>query len=355
MFKIVKRTDISSEKAVLIRIIAVILALLASAIFFLLLGHNPIDVYTTMISGAFGSLYRFKDTIVIAIPLIIASLGIMIAFKMKFWNIGAEGQILMGAFLASFIAFTFGDLPKVALLPLMMLAGVIGGGLWAFIAAYLKVKFNTNETITTLMLNYIAIQWITFLQYGPWRDPDLLGFPMIASFSENAILPKVLGIHVGWIIALILVVIMYFFMNHSKKGYEISVVGESIDTARYAGMNVKGIILSAIFLSGGICGLAGMIQASAVDHTLSVSVSAGYGFTAIITTWLAGLKTRNIVPVAILFAALIKGGSFIQIALMIPQSIAEVLQGLILFFVLGSQFFINYKLVKKDSKVKEVL
>lgn len=355
MFKLVKRTDISGKKAVSIRIIAVILALLTSAILFLLLGHNPIEVYISMISGAFGSLYRFKDTIVIAIPLIIASLGLMVAFKMKFWNIGAEGQILMGAFLASFIALNFGDLPIGILLPLMMIAGVIGGGLWALIAAYLKIKFNTNETITTLMLNYIAIQWITFLQYGPWRDPASLGFPKIATFSENAVLPKVLGIHAGWIIAIILVIIMYFFMNRSKRGYEISVVGESIDTARYAGMNVKRIILSAIFLSGGICGLAGMIQASAVDQTLSVAVSAGYGFTAIITTWLSGLKARTIVPVAILFAALIKGGSFIQIALTIPQSVADVLQGLILFFVLGSQFFINYKLVKKDFKAKEVL
>jgi simple sugar transport system permease protein len=351
----IKRADMTTKKSIFIRTAAILLALVVSAIFILLLGHNPIDVYISMLEGAFGSVYRIKDTLTISIPLIVASIGIMIAFKMKFWNIGAEGQILMGAFIATFFALNFEYLPKPILLSLMFIGGFIGGGIWALIPAFLKVKFDTNETIITLMMNYIAIKWITFLQYGPWRDPMSMGFPKIANFADNAIMPKVFGVHVGWIIALILVVIVTYFMNHSKRGYEIAVVGESIDTARYAGMNVKKIIISSMILSGGICGIVGMMEASAVNQTLTSQLSAGYGYTAIITTWLSGLKSAIIVPVSILFAGMIKGGSFIQTAYQIPQAAAEVLQSMILFFVIGSEFFIQYKIVfsNKLQAVKE--
>lgn len=351
MIRMAKRTSMSKKRAALIRTLAILLALLVSAIFILTLGHNPISVYMSMLSGAFGNAYRAKDTIKIAIPLIITSLGIMVAFKMKFWNIGAEGQILIGAMFSSYIALNYGNLPKVPLLLIMMIAGVIGGGLWALIPAYLKVKFDTNETIITLMMNYIALKWITYLQYGPWKDPNAHGFPKIAKFSDNAILPDLFGVHIGWIIAIILVIAMYIFFHYSKRGFEISVVGESTDTARYAGINVKKIILSSLFISGGICGLVGMIEASAVNHTLNTSISAGYGFTAIITAWLSGLKSIVIVPVSVLFAAMIKGGAFIQTSFQIPQSAAEVLQSTILFFVLGSEFFINYKLIKKGKSI----
>jgi simple sugar transport system permease protein len=346
-----KRTSITKKRAALIRIISIILALVVSGIYILSLGHNPISVYSSMITGAFGNSYRFKNTITVAIPLIITSLGIMVAFKMKFWNIGGEGQILIGALFSSYVALNYSNLPKVPLLLLMMVAGIIGGGLWALFPAYLKVKFDTNETIITLMMNYIAIKLITYLQYGPWKDPEAMGFPTIAKFSENAMLPTVFGVHIGWIITIILVICMYIFIHYSKRGFEISVVGESTDTARYAGINVKKVILSSLFISGGICGLVGMIEASGVNHTLSASISAGYGFTAIITTWLSGLKSLAIVPVSLLFAGMVKGGSFIQTAYQIPQSAAELLQSTILFFVLGSEFFINYKLIIKGKSL----
>lgn len=353
--RMIKRADMTTKKAIFIRTSAIVLALVVSAIFILILGHNPIDVYISMFKGAFGSVYRIKDTLTISIPLVVTSIGIMIAFKMKFWNIGAEGQILMGAFIATFFALNFNYLPKIILLPLMFIGGFVGGGLWALLPAFLKVKFDTNETIITLMMNYIAIKWITFLQYGPWRDPMSMGFPKIANFADNAIMPKVFGVHIGWIIALILVAVVTYFMNHSKGGYEISVVGESIDTARYAGMNVKKIIISSMMISGGICGIVGMMEASAVNQTLTSQLSAGYGYTAIITTWLSGLKSAIIVPVSILFAGMIKGGSFIQTAYQIPQSAAEVLQSMILFFVIGSEFFIQYKIVfsNKLQAIKE--
>ncbi len=352
MIRMIKRADITQKQSALIRIYAILLALVVSGIFILILKHNPVEVYVSMIKGAFGSSFRLKDTLTIAIPLVITSIGIMIAFKMKFWNIGAEGQILMGAFAATYFALYFDGLPKPILLLLMLIGGFVGGGLWASIPALLKVKFDANETIITLMMNYIAIKWITFLQYGPWRDPNSMGFPKIKNFTDSAILPKLFGIHIGWIIALIFVVAVAYLMNNSKRGYEISVVGESIDTARYAGMDVKRIILTSVIISGGICGIVGMMQASAVNQTLTSQLSAGYGYTAIITTWLSGLNAAIIVPVSILFAGLIKGGGFIQTAYQIPQSAATLIQSIILFFVIGSEFFVQYKLVFNKAKMQ---
>lgn len=348
--RMIKRAHITPRQSALIKLYAVILALLSSAFFIFLLGHNPVEVYVSMAKGAFGSPYRIKDTITISIPLVVTSMGIMIAFKMKFWNIGAEGQILTGALFASYVALNFSSLPKPLLLFLMMVAGFVGGGLWAMIPALLKVRFDTNETIVTLMMNYIALQWITYLQYGPWKDPNSMGFPKIANFADNAIMPKFLGVHVGWIFALLLVVLMAFVMKNTKQGYQISVVGESKDTARYSGINVSKVIVASVIVSGGICGIAGMMQASAVNQTLNTQLSAGYGYTAIITAWLSGLNPILIVPVSVLFAAMTKGGSFIQTAFQIPQSAAEIIQSLILFFVIGSEFFVQYRLVFNNKK-----
>jgi simple sugar transport system permease protein len=226
----------------------------------------------------------------------------------------------------------------------MMIAAMIAGGIWAFIPAFFKAKWKTNETIFTLMMNYIALGWITYLQYGPWKDPKAFGFAKIPTFSNSAVLPKVFGIHIGWIIALIFVGGMHFFMNHTKKGYEISVIGESENTAKYAGIPVEKLLMGTLFASGAIIGLTGMIQASAVSKTLSVQITGGIGFTAIITAWLSGLKAPLMVVVCFLFSIMVQGGSFIQTAFQIPQAAAEILQGLILFFVLGSEFFVQYRL-----------
>lgn len=349
MIRIAERNDVTEKKAVLIRMLAVVLALLTSGLFIMFLGHNPIDVYISMLEGSFGTLYRFRETVVKTVPLVITSLGILIAFKMKFWNIGAEGQIYMGAFLGSFFALNFPNMPKGLLIPIMILAGIVGGGLYALIPAFFKGKYNTNETLFTLMLNYIAIKWVTYLQYGPWKDPSANGFPKIANFSDNATLPKLLGINIGWVIAIILVILVHIFIHNTKKGYEIEVIGESENTARYAGINVSRTIMEAMFLSGGLCGLAGIIQASGVNHTLSVELSGGMGYTAIIVTWLSQLSAPLIALVSFLFALLIQGGSYIQTAFQIPQSAADIMQGIILLFVLGCEFFINYKFVRKKQ------
>ncbi|MGE5678122.1 MAG: ABC transporter permease [Pseudomonadota bacterium] len=341
----IKKSEPSRSKVATIRIVSIILALVASSVFILILDLNPLDVYIKMVQGAFGTAYRFKETIVKSIPLVITSLGIAIAFKMQFWNIGGEGQIAMGAFAATYFALFMNDMPKPLLLLVMMLAAMVMGGLWALIPAFFKAQWGTNETIVTLMMNYIGLKWVTFLQYGPWKDPKSLGFPKVAVFPDNAILPELFGIHIGWVIALVLVAAVYIFLNHTKKGYEIAVIGESMNTARYAGINIKKTILIAIMLSGGLCGLVGMIQASAVNNTLSVEITGGVGFTAIITAYLASLSAPIILVVSVLFAALLEGGSYIQTVFGIPEAAAEVLQGIILFFVLGSEFFVRYKFV----------
>jgi len=345
LLRMVKRAQMSKTKSTGIRLLAVFLALATAAILIMAMNLNPLEVYGGLFKGAFGSAYRVREVIIKATSLIITSLGIAIAFKMQFWNIGGEGQILMGAFAASCLALNIPDLSRPLLLVLMIIAGMIGGGLWALIPAFFRAQWKTNETIVTLMMNYIALKWVMYLQYGPWKDPLALGFPKIPNFTLNGILPKVLGMHIGWIFAIILVFLVAIFLNHSKKGYEIAVLGESENTALYAGINVKRTIITAIFLSGALCGLTGMIQASALNNTLSIEVSEGIGYTAIITTWLGGLKPVFISLVSVLFAALLQGGSFIQIAFGIPQAAAQLLQGMILFFVLGSEFFIRYKLV----------
>lgn len=353
LFRIIKRSEISSRENIAIRTIAIIMALLVTAAFLAILDLNPIAVYSGMVKGAFGSSYSIRETVIKAIPLTITALGLAVAFKMQFWNIGGEGQIVMGAFASAFFAFNFPDMPKVPLLTIMLIAGIIGGAIWAFIPAFFKSRWGTNETIVTLMMNYIALDWITYLQYGPWRDKSSMGFPRMPLYTDNAILPNLFGVNIGWVIALLLVAGMHIFMTRSKKGYEIAVLGESEKTAVYAGINVKKTIIIAMLLSGGLCGLAGFIQSSAVSYTLSTQVSGGVGFTAIIVAWLGSLSAPFILLVSVLFAALVNGGAYIQTAIGTPESTAQILQAMILFFVLGSEFFTKYRVVRKTSVLKK--
>lgn len=353
MIRIVKKPDVAPLQAFLLRLLAVVGALAAAAVIMALMGLNPFQVFYKMIEGSTMTKYRFVETFNKAIPLIVLSLGISVAFKMKFWNIGAEGQLYMGAFAAAYVAFRYSYLPPALLLTLMMLAGMLLGGLWALVPALLKSRFGTNETLVTLMMNYIAIKWVSYLQYGPWKDPKASGFPKIANFVDNAVLPKVFGVHMGWILALVFAVLVFLLLRYSKLGYEISVLGESETTARYAGIHVTKTLILAVLISGSLCGAAGMMQASAIEKSLSDQLSGGLGFTAIITTWLARLNPAAIVMVSFLFAVLLQGGSYIQSALQIPAAVAEILQGIILFFVLGSEFFLQYRVMTKKGLAKK--
>ena len=350
LLKITKRSNLTKRQEYLIRALAIVLALFCTALILLAFGLNPIRVYYAIVEGSLGTQLRIKQTIIKAIPLTITSLGILVAFKMKFWNIGGEGQIAMGAMAASYVALNYGSLPKPVLLVLMALAGIGMGGFWAFIPALFKRKFGTNETIFTLMMNYIAIKFVMYLQYGPWMDPNANGFPRVAPFPGNAILPTFLGVHLGLLIAIVCVILIYFLMTYTKLGYEITVVGESYETARYAGMNIGKIVIVAMLISGGLCGLVGMIQASAVEKTLVAGISGGYGFTAIITAWLARLNAPVTAIVCALFAMLLLGGAYIQLAMNVPSSVAGIVQGTILFFVLGSEFFLQYKITLARHK-----
>jgi ABC-type uncharacterized transport system permease subunit len=343
--RIVKISERSGKDTLEIRIAAFISALAAGGLFILFLGYNPIELYGTIISGAFRSKMAFQATIRFMIPLLMSSLGVAMAFKMRFWNIGAEGQIIVGAVCASYFALFHDTWPHFLLLLVMFAAGALGGGLWGLIPAYFKSKYDTNETLFTLMLNYIALHIITYLRDGPWKDPGSSGFPKIARFAPNAQLDKILGVHFGWIIALILVFIVFIYLRYTKHGYEISVVGESKSTAKYAGMDVRKIILRTMAISGGICGITGMIQAAGSDMTLASSVAGGVGFTAIIVSWLAYLNPFGILLVSFLFSVLEKGSSVMQSAYGLSTYFASVLQGIILFFILGCEFFIRYKFV----------
>ena len=354
MIKITKKAALPRNREILIQALAIVFALVFAGLVIAVIGFNPLLVYWNIIDGSVGSGIKIQQTIIKAIPLVIASMGISVAFKMKFWNIGGEGQIMMGAFGATLVALNIPEtVPSFFALLLMMVAGILLGSVWAFIPAAFKAKFGTNETIFTLMLNYIAIKFVTYLQTGPWRTEDSQGFPKIESFTANEILPRVFGVHAGSILALLSIALVYVFMNHTKKGYEIAVVGESLETARYAGMNIKAIIIASMVISGGLCGLAGAIQASAVAKSLTYGISAGIGFTAIITAWMGKLSAPVVAVVCVFFAMLLQGGNAIQVAMQVPASVADLIQGVILFFVLGSEFFLRYNVSFRKTETKK--
>ena len=348
--RIIKRSELSNRNRLWLQALSLAFALIAGGLFILFIGHNPLQIYSTMITGSFRNQMAIQATVRFTVPLLITTLGVTLAFKMQFWNIGAEGQVIMGAIFASYFALFHSNWPHLLLIAVMFVAGLVGGGLWGLIPCIFKVKFGTNETLFTLMLNYIALYLISLLRDGAWADPSSPGFPKIARFAANAQLDKVFGINIGWIVALLLVVILFVYMKFSKHGYEISVVGESTATAKYAGMNVKKIMLRTMFLSGGIAGVAGMIQSTGSDMTLATGVAGGVGFTAIIVAWLAQLNPIAILFVSSLFGIMEKGSSIVESTYKLSANFSDILQGIILFFVLGTDFFIRYKIAFRKSQ-----
>lgn len=335
-----------------IPLLAILLALLIEGVFLFISGYNPFGVYGVLFKGAFGTWYGLSESIVTAIPLILTGLGVSIAFRMVLWNIGGEGQLYMGAFAASWVALSYPDAPAYILQPAMFMAGFIGGALWGLLPAIPRALKGVNETLTTLMLNYVAIFWVGYLVYGPWRDPQSYNFPITPDFSQSAILPH-LGntrIHAGILIALGLVVVVYFVMQHTVWGYEIRVAGESRRAADYAGINVVRNILLVMMISGGLCGLAGYCEVAGIFRKLQHTISPGYGYTAIIIAWLAKLNPWAIVVVAFLFGGLISGGYTMQAA-GLPSTTVTMLQGVILFFVLGGEILTRYRIrfIRKDG------
>ena len=259
----------------------------------------------------------------------------------------------MGAIGAAFFAINFHDkLPGAVLLVVMALAGMILGGLWSAVPAFFKSKWGTNETLFTLMLNYIAIGIVAWLQGGPWEGKE--GSQIVPNFASNAILPKIGGIYCGWIIVLALVFFMYFYMNRTKHGYEIAVLGDSENTARYAGMDVTKVIVRTALISGAISGLVGFMLASGANQTIYSGIAANNGFTAITVAWLSQLNPFAMVLISALLAGLSKGSSSLKTAMGVPGSISDIITGIILLCLLGCEFFINYRLVFRHKEEKDV-
>ena len=351
----IKRDDISPARAWAYRGVAFVFALITGGLLILALGHNPILVYRDMVIGAWGSPTVIKETIKITTPLLITSIGLATAFKMKFWNIGGEGQILVGAVAAGLFGFfTANILSRELLIAAMMVAGMVAGGLYGLIPAVFKAKWKTNETLVTLMLNYIALAFVKYLLNGPWKAPGS-SFPKMPMLVPGGRLSQVLGVHWGWILALVIVVVAWFYFNKTKQGYEIAVVGESENTARYAGINVGKVIVRTMFISGALCGLVGMLQFAGADYTITEGTAGGVGFTAITVAWLAKMNPFGMLLVSVFIAMLQKGSNTIQTIYKIPASAANLLIGIILFFMLGCEFFIRYRLIIRGKEPVDAL
>lgn len=364
MIKLERRAAPSSVGLVLIPITAILLALVTGAIFLYINGLNSpqgitwgqvLAVYGGMLDGAFGSTYGISETIVKAIPLMLCGLGVSIAFRMQLWNIGAEGQFYMGAFGASWLALTYPELPVYIMLPGMVLLGLLFGGLWGLLPGIPRAYLGVNETITTLMLNYVAILWVNYFVFGPWKDPQGLNFPLSKPFEPSAVLPT-LGdsrVHFGLVFALVIASAIWFALKQSRWGYEVTVIGQSPRAASYAGMNIKRNIILVMFVSGAIAGLAGMAEVSAITQRMQQGISPGYGYTAIIVAWLAKLNPFTIILVSVLLGALQVGGYSVQTS-GVPAAIVSMIQGALLFFVLGGEFFNRFRVVLKNQRKMEV-
>ena len=330
-------------------------ALLLGAVLLELIGADSWVVYQRMADKAFGDRYAWSDTTIKATPLILAGLGVAVAARMNLWNIGAEGQLLFGAFMASGVALHW--LPPDTAQPIMLagmaLAGFVGGALWILIPAVCKAYLNVNEIITTLMLNYVAVYWNNYFIFGPWSER---GFGLSPQFPRTGWLPRLtdyaaevpyfagLTAHGGILLALSTAVVLWVILRFTKWGFEIRIIGDNQRAAQYAGINVKRNIMLVMLMSGGLAGLAGFSEVSGVVHRLQDNFSPGYGFTAIIVAWLAKLNPLAIIPVSYLFAGLLVGADQIQ-----PAGIAQMMQGIILFVVVGGEMLLRYRITMNNE------
>ncbi len=349
-FQIEPVVDPSIARRVGVPLLSVLLALVAGGAIMLLAGENPVTVYRAMFTGAFGSRYAFSETLVKTIPLLLTGLGVGVAFRMQLWNIGAEGQLYLGAIGATWVAlYALPEAQAGVVIPAMMVAGLAGGALWAAGPAALRARLGVNEIITTLMLNYVAILLAEWLVHDPWKNPIGFGFPGTASFPPTAWLPLwgTTRVHLGLAFGLAAAAVLFVVLRRTRWGYEIAVMGESERVARYAGMATRRNIMAVMLVSGALAGLAGMSEVAGISHQLTRNLSPGYGYTAIIVAWLGRLHPLGITLVAVLLAGLLVGGDQLQLALGLPAAIAPMLQGTILFFLLGGELLTRYRVVRR--------
>lgn len=338
---------------------SIIAGLIAGALIILLSGENPLAVYREMVTGALGSRYQLSETVVKMTPLLLTGLGVSVAFRMQLWNIGAEGQFYFGAIFVTWVALFGlpGALPDAGpwvVIPAMAVAGMLGGALWAAIPGVLRGYLGVNETITSLMLNYVAILVSEWLVHGPWKNPVGYGFPGTEMFGPATFLPTwgTTRVHLGLAFGLVASVILFVVLRRTRWGYEIAVAGASERVARYAGMATARNIVIVMLVSGALAGLAGMAEITGIGHSLQRGLSPGYGYTAIIVAWLGRLNPFGIILVSFLLAALLVGGEQLQLSLGISAAIAPMLQGTILFFLLGGDLLTRYRLVRQSGATR---
>ena len=351
-----KRDSLPWYGAWAIRGAAIVLALIVCAVVTTALtGEDPVGVYKTMFAGAFGTprkLWILGQNLAI---LLCVSLAVTPAFKMRFWNVGGEGQILIGGLATAACMILLGDqLPNWLLIALMVVAACVAGGIWGAVPAICKAKWNTNETLFTLMMNYVATQLVAYFVIL-WEVPKGAGkIGIINQSTEAGWLPQI-GTYkylLNILVVAVLTVILYFYLTRSKQGYEIAVVGESERTARYVGIKVGKVIVRTMFLSGAICGLAGLLLVGGTDHTITTTIAGGRGFTAVMVAWLAKFNPFGMVFTSLLLVFLDRGASEISTIYSLNHSFGDILTGIILFFIIGSEFFISYKLnfLKENRK-----
>ncbi|MGB3211166.1 MAG: ABC transporter permease [Desulforhopalus sp.] len=333
----------------LVLITALVLSLLLSGLLLFLGGTPPFQGIATLFQGAFGSRWALEDSVLKAIPIFLCSLGVAVAFRLKVWNIGAEGQFALGAIGATWVALSFPDWPKFVLLPSMIVAAMATGGLWGLIPAILRQRFRTNEIIVTLMLNYIGILLLDYLVYGVWKDPTSFGFPMTPTFSEQAVVGKIGATSINWGLAhcVGLGLLFWVFFRFTRTGFELKASGDSVRAARYAGLPYDRLVILVMVLSGALAGWAGFLEASATVNRLQPSIMVGYGYTAIVVAWLARLNPLSIGIASILLAGLRVGVENLQLDLQVPAAFGGIIEGLILLTVLAGGLFNSYRIERR--------
>ena len=354
--RIAKRNHMPFWQAAVVRAIALALSLIVSAlVIFMIVKMNPLDVYGAIFDGAFGTERRIWITMRDMAVLLSLGIALAPAFKMKFWNIGAEGQMLMGGCATAACMIYSKNLPTWMIFALMIAASLVAGAVWGVVPAIFKARFNTNETLFTLMMNYVAIQ-ITSYCVALWENPfgsNTVG--IINRTTKYGWFPALFGQQymLNVLIVLGLTIFMYIYLKCSKHGYEIAVVGDSENTARYAGISVNRVIIRTMLLSGAIAGLTGFVAVSGASHTISTNTAGGRGFTAIIIAWLSKFNSFVMIAVTLLLVVLERGAEEIASRFSLNNYASQMITGIILFFILGSEFFINYRLIFRGKAKRE--
>ena len=347
MLELEARAEPSRLMSFLSPLLAVVLMLAGGVLVFSVLGKDPVEGFRIFFLNPVKDLYGVSELLLKATPLMLCAVGLAIGFRANVWNIGAEGQFMLGAVAATGVALYFEGSESGLLLPAMIVAGAAGGAAWAAIPALLRTRFNANEILVSLMLVYVAQLFVSWLVFGPWKDPDGFNFPQTRMFGDAALVPVLLEgtrLHLGFALAIAVLVAGYAFMNRSYAGFRMRVAGEAPDAARYAGFSATRMIWIGLLLGGAAAGLAGMGEVAGPMGQLTDKVASGYGFAAIIVAFVGRLNALGILLASLLMALLYIGGEQAQQYLNLPNSISMVFQGMLLFFLLGSDVFIDNRL-----------